>query len=139
MTATIQVRYNDLDTLGHVNSVAYFSFLETARWSFFRGLAFEPDDAFVVARTECDYIAEIPASARTITVETWAAAIGRTSMTLGHRVMYADRVRASATAVMVRIDDSQRPRPLTDAERDALGRYPGEPGTDDRPGPLRTA
>ena len=132
---TIQVRYNDLDTLGHVNSVAYFSFLETARWGFFRGLGFVPDDAFVVARTECDYIAEIPASARQITVETWAMAVGRTSMTLGHRIMYADRLRARAVAVMVRIDESQWPRPLTEAERYALGRYPGAPGTDGVPNP----
>lgn len=130
MTEVIQVRYADLDTLGHVNSISYFSYLESARWGFFRELGFDPPDAFVVARTECDYVAEIPAAARRIAVETWTTGVGRTSITLEHRIVFEDRLRARATAVMVRIDETQRPRPLTQAERDALDRYPGPSGGD---------
>ncbi len=140
-TEIIQLRYGDLDTLGHVNSVIYFSFLETARWGFFRDLGFDPVDAFLVAHSECDYIAEIPATARTITVETWSTGAGRTSIAVKHRILHDGRVRARGAAVMVRIDEAQRPRPLTPSEREALLRYPGIPdelGTDEGADPVRT-
>ncbi len=131
MTQFLQLRYGDLDTLGHMNSVVYFSFFETARWGFFEALGFQPVEAFLVAHSECDYIAEVPGTAREIALETWAVKAGRTSITVGHRVLYEGVLRARGSAVMVRTDGLQRPRPLTDAEREALTRYPGAP---DAPG-----
>ncbi|MDD2850866.1 MAG: acyl-CoA thioesterase [Desulfuromonadaceae bacterium] len=54
----IELRFSDLDLYGHVNSVAYFSFLETARVKMFENLFREltgKNIFLLVARAECDY------------------------------------------------------------------------------------
>lgn len=117
-TEDLSLRYSDLDPLGHVNSVAYFTLLETARLGFFRTLNFVPSDAFVVARSECDYLAEIPGTTSAVTVETWVSAVGRTSVTLRQRIRSGELVHARAGAVMVR----RRHRSPPSADPDRTGR-----------------
>lgn len=57
------VRFGDLDARGHLNNVAFLSFVEGARQAFLRHLypAHDPtvpsDDDVILARTEIDYLA----------------------------------------------------------------------------------
>lgn len=54
----IELRFSDLDLYGHVNSVAYFSYLETARVKLFKDFFQELTQKRIfalVARAECDY------------------------------------------------------------------------------------
>jgi len=37
-STTLEVRWRDLDALGHVNNVVYFTYLEQARIHYLRGL-----------------------------------------------------------------------------------------------------
>ncbi|MFB7664808.1 acyl-CoA thioesterase [Kitasatospora sp. NPDC056138] len=58
----LPVRPNDLDALGHVNNAVALEYLETGRWDWLGSQGIEPGDRMiaVVARTEIDYLAEIP-------------------------------------------------------------------------------
>ena len=59
----IQVRYADLDTMGHVNNATYLSYLEQGRIAYFENVVnFDKsklDFGFVVARIEIDYLTSI--------------------------------------------------------------------------------
>ncbi|GAA2349896.1 acyl-CoA thioesterase [Streptomyces cuspidosporus] len=59
---TLPVRPNDLDALGHVNNAVALEYLEAGRWDWLgrQGLVHGDRMIAVVARTEIDYLAEIP-------------------------------------------------------------------------------
>jgi acyl-CoA thioester hydrolase len=119
----VQVRYGDLDPRGHVNNVAYFSFLETARVTFLRELRPSPFGGLVVARSECDFVAEVPGWTRTVDVEVTVERIGRTSFALRQDVRVQAVVHARGRTVLVAVGEDTRPRPLTDAEREQLEQH----------------
>ncbi len=57
-STNIELRFSDLDLYGHVNSVVYFTYLETARVKLFKDFFKELTDKQIftlVARAECDY------------------------------------------------------------------------------------
>lgn len=58
----LPVRPNDLDALGHVNNAVALEYLEAGRWDWLgrQGLVHGDRLIAVVARTEIDYLAEIP-------------------------------------------------------------------------------
>lgn len=60
----ISVRYNDLDTQGHVNNAVYLTYLESARLGYYEKVGIWRRDSgmntgMVVARIEIDYLAPI--------------------------------------------------------------------------------
>ena len=62
VSAQIQVRFKDLDAMGHVNNAVYLTYLEMARVQYFRELlgdlkacSFE----FIMARVEIDFLAPV--------------------------------------------------------------------------------
>lgn len=59
---TLPVRPNDLDVLGHVNNAVALEYLEAGRWDWLarQGLVHGGRLIAVVARTEIDYLAEVP-------------------------------------------------------------------------------
>lgn len=59
---TILMRPNDLDSLSHVNNAVVVEYLEAGRWDWLarQGLAHGDGIIAVVARSEIDYLAEIP-------------------------------------------------------------------------------
>jgi len=55
----IQLRFRDLDAMGHVNNSVYLTFLELGRLAYHRALGGElaPDKfRFILARIELDYL-----------------------------------------------------------------------------------
>jgi acyl-CoA thioester hydrolase len=58
----LQVRPNDLDTLGHVNNAVVLEYLEAGRWHWLERMGLERSARViaVVARIEIDYLTEIP-------------------------------------------------------------------------------
>ena len=58
-TIPIDVRFRDLDVLGHVNNAVYFTYFEEGRKSLFQKLYGNPDPyefRFILAHVSCDYI-----------------------------------------------------------------------------------
>src|SRR5439155_21492121 len=80
---TIDVRFRDLDLMGHVNNAVYFTYLEQARLDYFRDLyaahpALEHPPGFIVASPRIEYRAPIFLDDR---VDVWlrVSEIGRSS------------------------------------------------------------
>jgi len=118
----IDVRWRDLDMLGHLNQAVYHEFLEEGRAELLTSLSGLSDLAFVLARVELDYRHEVTRGHGHVEVVVRPASVGTSSVVLDNEVVLPDgTVAASGRSVLVAWDPSARgKRPLTDGERDAL-------------------
>lgn len=115
----IQLRFVDTDALGHVNNANFAQFVELARVDLMRGLGVR-QGTMILARLEIDFRRQVYFGDR-VEVVTEVAAIGRSSVTLGHRVLAEDEVAAEATSVVVHFDyEAQRSKPLPPELRERL-------------------
>jgi acyl-CoA thioester hydrolase len=120
----VELRWRDLDFLGHLNQAVYHELLEEGRGALFEQLgALDGGFFFVLARVELDHRQEIRRDHGRVTVALRVEAVGRSSVTVAHEIVRADgAVAAEGRSVLVAWDrDARRSRPLTDAERAALG------------------
>jgi acyl-CoA thioester hydrolase len=120
----IELRWRDLDFLGHLNQAVYHELLEEGRGALFEQLgALDGGFFFVLARVELDHRQEIRRDHGPVTVAIRVESVGRSSVTVAHEIVRADgAVAAEGRSVLVAWDrDARRSRPLTDAERAALG------------------
>ena len=120
----VELRWRDLDFLGHLNQAVYHELLEEGRGALFEQLgALDGGFFFVLARVELDHRQEIRRDHGPVTVALRVEAVGRSSVTVAHEIVRADGgVAAEGRSVLVAWDrDARRSRPLTDAERSALG------------------
>lgn len=132
----LQMRWADLDALGHVNNATYLTYLEQARIMFFQTLALwdgKPDKlGLIMARAIIDY--KLPLNAEdTVTVYTRVARIGSKSFdTEQHIVCERDglpTLAAAATITIVVYDyRSNQSTPIPDNWRDKLqAHWVGQP------------
>ena len=107
----IELRFSDLDLYGHVNSVVYFSYLETARVKLFRDFFQEMTGKHIftlVARAECDYKIPILFGDRLI-VTVVVARIGTSSFDLDYWLHDgAEKTYATARTTMVCFDNIRK-------------------------------
>jgi acyl-CoA thioester hydrolase len=121
----VDVRWRDVDALGHVNHAVFLTYLEEGRDAFYaRVLGGDP--IYVVVRIELDLRAEVRYSDRRVTVRIEPERLGTTSLTTRETILTASGdVAAEARVVSVRWDAARRtPVPFTEAERAQLA-----PGT----------
>lgn len=146
----IQLRWGDLDALGHVNNTSMLKLLEEARlrafwWSDDEGEALPTavfdmsvlesggERATLVARQEIEYLRPVPYTQRPLDVRLWVGAMGGSSADICFEVYSpASDVEpvlyARATAVVVLVDTaSGRPIRWSPAERDAWMPFTGDP------------
>jgi acyl-CoA thioester hydrolase len=119
-TFPVQVRFGDLDVFGHVNNVAYFALMETARVEYLRTVARTLPGHVVVARSECDHVKEIRGGTRVVDVEVSAEKVGTSSVVLVHHLRVGEELMAVGRVVLVALDAERKPRPVTDEERASL-------------------
>lgn len=113
-----------MDAYGHVNNVVFLRYLEEARIDFL----FRPEKDFkqgsVVARHEIDYKRQLVHRHRPVDIELWITQIRAASFTIAYEVKDGDQVYVSASTVIVPFDfATQRPRRITDEEREFLEEY----------------
>lgn len=127
----ITVRFNECDSLGHVNNTNYFIYFEESRKEIFR--IFNPDLSIsdwnlIVASTQCDYIREI-GYAQKITVYSWISRIGTSSFTIDHAISdEANQWVARGKAVLASFDfETRKSIPLTEEIRGILLTHSEEP------------
>ncbi len=113
-----------MDAYGHVNNVVFLRYLEEARIDFL----FRPDKEFqqgsVVARHEIDYKRQLVHRHTPVDIELWITEIRAASFTITYEVKDGDLVYVRASTVVVPFDfAAQRPRRITDAEREFLEEY----------------
>ncbi len=124
---SVQLRWRDMDMLGHLNQSVYHELLEDARAGFMIDLSTAAGgvtyQTYVVARVELDYRREVRKDHGHVEIVVRPAAVGTSSFTLEHDVLLPDgTVAATGKTVLVGWDAQARgKRQLTDAERAALG------------------
>jgi acyl-CoA thioester hydrolase len=121
----IELRFRDLDAVGHVNNVVYLTYMETARiqwWIDVTGPRDFRNFGMILARTEIDYKA--PASwGDRLEVGVRCASMRRSSFVLEFRVAEpgGGRVFAEARKVLVHYDyEAARSVPLPADLREKL-------------------
>jgi acyl-CoA thioester hydrolase len=90
-----QLRWADMDLLGHVNNVTYVDLLQEARIAFFgqhRAVAAgqETPEGIVVVRHEVDFGRPLDLRRTDILVDTWVARIRAGAFTLAHEIYRED-------------------------------------------------
>ncbi len=125
-TATLPVRWGDMDAFRHVNNTKFFQYFEQTRVEWLRtlpGASMEGKTGPVVAHTACAYKQPLRHPA-TVRVALLSTAPGRSSIETYYRITTEaapDSVVARGSASIVWIDFATgRPVELPDAMREAL-------------------
>lgn len=83
----VQVRFRDLDMMGHVNHAVFFSYFEAGRTDFhFSNVSNKlgrSSSSFIIARASCDFIKPITLSTK-VFVELYVKRIGQRSFDYGY-------------------------------------------------------
>lgn len=129
----LQLRFNDVDVLGHVNNTVYFSFYDTGKALYFTDVQGWPVDwrhvDRVIANVNCAYLAPIHFG-DDMEVLTRCESIGTKSFTLQQilREKRTGEIKSIAETVMVAIDPvTQRAVEITHEMKKALADYESNP------------
>jgi acyl-CoA thioester hydrolase len=102
----IEVRFRDIDAMGHVNNAVYVTYFEHGRAAFFRdvfGVRSVSDIDFIVARMVVDYRRPVLLS-DTVKLQLCLAKVGRTSFTVDYLLLASGEVAAEGRSVQVFYD-----------------------------------
>lgn len=133
----ISVRFSDTDARGHVNNALYLTYCEIGRiryWTDVTGEVFTSvasgAESLILAEARITYRAQT-FYGETVTVQTRATRIGRSSFTLEHRLLAAAdgeprRLVAVSESVLVRYDyPASAAIPLSKSQVDAIEAFEG--------------
>ena len=117
-TIDIQMRFRDIDGMGHVNNAVYLSYAELARTQFYlksAGRRTLDEVDFILAHVEIDY--ESPAVwGDQIQVSVWPSKIGTSSFSLSYEISEkrSGRILARAKSVLVSYDyTNKKSKPIS--------------------------
>jgi acyl-CoA thioester hydrolase len=123
----VQLRWRDMDMLGHLNQSVYHELLEEGRVALVTEIIRRVGSehaygGFVLAHVDLDYHVEVRREQGQVDVVVRLVGVGTSSLRLEHEVRLLDgTVAASGTTVIVAWDPVSRgKRTLSDAERVAL-------------------
>ncbi len=123
----MQLRWRDMDMLGHLNQSVYHELLEEGRGALMMDLARRvagdhSHGGFVLAHVDLDYHREVRKDHGEVEVVVRLLRVGRSSIELEHEIALPDgQIAASGKTVLVAWDPAARgKRELTEAERAAL-------------------
>lgn len=135
----IPIRWVDIDAYSHVNNAAMLTLLEEARIAvFWRGYGMKErvasfgsdgETGTFIARQEIEYLKPVTLRDEPIPVSMWVSKIGTASVVVDYTIPAADdSVAVKARTVVVFVDlKTEKPRRLTDDEREALEAMADEP------------
>ena len=124
----LQVRFRDCDLFGHVNNAVYFTYMEEARWAYWREISGDGHGRLplILARTECDFVRPLQPGER---LDVWLGVtqIGRTSFSMDCEMLdERGQEVARGKAVMVTYDyAAAKPLPVPDWCRARIEEYEG--------------
>ncbi len=128
----IQVRYSDMDMLGHANNAVYLTYLELARIAYFREVnqSDSEDIALVLAHAEMNFKIPLTPGIQPV-VRMRTTRLGKSSVTIENMITDEadERLFFSASTVMVAVNpETGRPVPIPDKEKQKTIAY--EPALD---------
>lgn len=107
----IQLRFTDIDLLGHVSNSIYLSYFDLGRVEFFKDVKsqFNDDDFYytVVVKIELEYMKEVGLTDE-LTVKTTCQSIGTKSMQLEQVALVEGNVTTKALVTLVCIDPKEK-------------------------------
>ncbi len=126
----IEIRWRDLDALGHVNNAVYLSYLEEVRTQWLAHVlgGHETVWSWVLVRVAIDYRRELSLDDGAVIARCRLSRIGTSSVRTEEEIVTeAGEVAARAEAVVAaRNADSTSSRPLTEEERVAFAAVEGD-------------
>jgi acyl-CoA thioester hydrolase len=134
----LSVQWGDMDAFAHVNNTIYLRWFESARIAYgaragFSDLMARENIGPILASISCDYRRPITFP-DTVHVGSRVSRIGRTSLTMDHRLVSEDAgaIAAEGTSTLVLFDyTSQKPHPVPDAIRQTIAALEGRKGRPD--------
>lgn len=124
-TLPMEVRFRDLDALGHVNNAVYLTYFESARMAYWMHVNGRTDLSgmnMILARAEVDYRSQL-GYGDLLEIGVRCASIKRSSFVLEQAMVErrSGRLVAQARKVLVHYDyGEQRTKPLTEDQRQLL-------------------
>ena len=125
----IEVRFRDCDPMGHVNNAVYLTYLELARFAYWRAAEIERlagEVSYIIARVEIDFRA--PATTgQVLDVGIAVIGFGRTSFKMAYEIRDEEgRLIATAKSVQVAYDYAAgKTVPLPHAIRERITEFEG--------------
>jgi acyl-CoA thioester hydrolase len=117
----IQVRFSDIDLLGHVNNVRYVDYVQDAQTDLavevFQEARVNGTVDIVIARTEIDYLGQMNLRPEPYAVWSRVDSVGTTSVTYDQEIRDRDQVMARSRVVTVNLGEDDRPAPLNPVHR----------------------
>lgn len=115
----IEVRFADLDALGHVNNAIYLSYDEIGRTHYIRAIGLAIDGGhFVMARAEVDYISPILMNQR-VELKLRVVQVGNKSFRT-YSELWADNVLSARTNIVVVWLEQGQPARVPDPIRERI-------------------
>lgn len=122
----MEVRFRDLDPLGHVNNAVYASYLEQARVGYYEEVVDVSvnEISFVLANLEIEYKRAIE-HGEEVRVGVRTSDVGDKSMTTEFRIEADGELAAVAETVQVAVNEEGSSTKLPDEWEDAVQEYEG--------------
>ena len=132
LTTQVQLRFNDVDALGHVNNSVYFQFFDLAKTEYFAGLEVNADinwcrPSIVIANVNCSFLAPTLFN-EPVEVLTQCMRLGNKSLTLLQHVINSETRELKATCATVMVNmapETNQPSPIPQVWRDAIVAFEG--------------
>jgi len=125
----VEVRFRDCDAMGHVNNAVYLTYLEQARFAYWKAAGIgrlAGDVSYIIARVDIDFRA--PATTgETLDVAIAVTRLGRASFTMAYEIRNpGGRLVATATSVQAAYDYAAgRTVPLPQPIRQRIAQFEG--------------
>ena len=125
----IQMRFNDIDSLGHVNNMIYFSYFDMGRVDYFTRAGRQEfkmqHPPVMIANLNCNFLAQTHWG-EPIEVLTQVDHLGTSSLVMYQHLVNRDtrEVKCSCASVMVHLSpDDFTPAPITDEWRQLIADF----------------
>lgn len=125
----VEVRFRDCDPMGHVNNAVYLTYLELARFAYWKAAdigRLAGEVSYIIARVEIDF--RTPATTgQILDVAVAVTGFGRTSFRMAYELRDGDgRLVATAKSVQAAYDyGAGRTVPLSDAIKRRIAEFEG--------------
>lgn len=126
----LQMRFNDIDMLGHLNNSVYFTFMDMAKTRYFQAVLGDKLNfgrfGVVIVNVNCDFCSPTFYD-DTIECETAVTRIGEKSLTIEQRVVApSGEVKCRCSTVMSGFDaKTMTSAPITSEWREAIEAFEG--------------
>ena len=101
----IEVRFRDMDSMGHVNNAVYFTYPEMARVAFYRhfmGVTQIQDLEMIAAKATCEFRSPATWNDRLL-ARVWVSRVGTTSFDFDYEITDEKSGRLIATAQTIQV------------------------------------